>query len=425
MSHNTHGDRSPSRILFVITTLKFGGAETQVVRLATELKAQGWAVAIACLVPPIAYSEQLRRRGIEVHSLGMRRRVPDPRALLRFRTLVHNFRPDLVHSHMFHANIFTRAARLLCHLPVLICTAHNLREASERGGPTWHKEMLYRFTDFLADRTTIICRAAFERYLRVGAVPYTKFEVIPNAVDTDLYSRSGESRAAARARLEIEKQFVWLSVGRLVKQKDFPTLLVAFEQLNSSNSLLLVAGRGPLENELREQCERLGIAQRVHFCGTSEDLLPLYHAADGFVLASEFEGLSSALLEAASMGLPAVVTDVGGNAEIVLDGVTGHLAPRRNPSRLAAAMRDIEESPVEHRQQFGLAARKHCCANYRIEAVIRQWTDLYFAYLPRPAVQSLSNRRHGRLRMQPSDRFDHSYCRESSPQLHNIDFPVQ
>lgn len=388
MIQDTYGDGSPGRVLLLITTLTLGGAETQVARLATELKGQGWTVAIACLVEPNAHSARLEREGIEVYSLAMRRGIPDPRALLRFRSLIRRFNPDIVHSHMFHANLFARLARLICRFPALICTAHNLRETSEKGGSTWHKELLYRATDSLADRTTIICRAAYDRYLRVGAAAASKFQVIPNGVDTAVFSPSAESRSAARAFLNVRSRFVWLTVGRLVKQKDFPTLFGALQQLDESDSLLLIAGSGPLEAELRQECSRLGITERVRFCGTSENILPLYRSADAFVLSSEFEGLSSALLEAASMGLPAAVTDVGGNGEIVVEGATGYLVPAHDPVRLAAAMRRVEEMPLKQRELFSAAARQHCWANYRIETITRQWTDLYGRYLGRSPAPS-------------------------------------
>jgi glycosyltransferase involved in cell wall biosynthesis len=391
MIQNTYGDQSPGRVLLVITTLTFGGAETQLAHLAMGLKERGWTVAVACLVDPNAHSARLEHHGIAVHSLGMRRGLPDPRALLRLRSLVRRFRPDIVHSHMFHANLLARLCRLICQFPALVSTVHNVRETSERGGPTWHKELLYRATDFLADKTTIICRAAYRRHLSVRAVPAKKLQVIPNGVDTNTFCPSAEAKSAARASLGVQSRFVWLAVGRLVKQKDFHTLFRAIEQLKRSDSLLLVAGSGPLESELRQESARLRIADRVRFCGVSENILRLYRCADAFVLSSEFEGLSSALLEAASMALPAVVTDVGGNAEIVLEGVTGHLVPPHDPARLADAMRRLEQTPVEQRHLLGAAARQHCWTNYRMEAVTRQWTDLYQTYLRRKPAYSLAN----------------------------------
>jgi len=367
----------PGRILIVITTLTFGGADTQVVRLAVELKARGWKVGVACLIKPSAYLSQLEEEQIEVHSLDMQRGVPDLRAVFRLASIIREFRPDVVHCHMFHANILGRVTRLFCRMPLLICTAHNLRETSEKGGPTWHKELLYRATDALADMTTIICNAAFERYVRVGAVPRKKLAMIPNGVDTQVFLGSEEIRQSARRALGIESKFVWLAVGRLVKQKDYPTLLRALETLDRKKTKVLIAGDGPLEQELREECRKRDLGECVLFCGAREDIVDLYNAADAFVMSSEFEGLSAALLEAASMGLPAVVTDVGGNAEVVVHDVTGYLVPPGEPLPLAAAMKKLMDASPEHLQTMSATARKHCFEQYRISTVIDQWLNLY------------------------------------------------
>ena len=125
--------RAP-RLLLLITTLTFGGAETQVIRLAIELKRRGWLVKIVCLIDPSAYLNQLAEERIEVASLGMPRGVPDPRAIWGLRRIIRSFRPDIVHSHMVHANLLGRFTRLFCRMPALISTAHNLQERSEKGG---------------------------------------------------------------------------------------------------------------------------------------------------------------------------------------------------------------------------------------------------------------------------------------------------
>jgi glycosyltransferase involved in cell wall biosynthesis len=373
----THNLTKPGRILIVITTLTFGGAETQVVRLAVELKARGWKVCVACLVKPTAYLNQLEQEQIEVLSLDMQRGVPDLRAVFRLVSVVRKFRPNVVHCHMFHANILGRVARLFCSMPLLICTAHNLRETSEKGGPTWHKELLYRVTDAFADMTTIICNAAFERYVRVGAVPRNKLAMIPNGVDTHVFSGSEELRQSARRALGIGSEFVWLAVGRLVKQKDYPTLFRGLETLGRRKTQVLIAGDGPLEQELRAECSKRGLDECVRFCGAREDILDLYHAADAFVMSSEFEGLSAALLEAASMGLPAVVTDVGGNADVVIHDVTGYVVPPGESVQLAAAMGRLMEASPEHLRTMSAFARKHCFEQYRISIIIDKWLDLY------------------------------------------------
>jgi len=375
-------DRISGRVLILVTTLTFGGAETQVVRLATELKARGWAVAMVCLVAPVAYVQQLNKAGIDVHSLDMPRGVPDFRAVFRLRSLIRRLQPDILHCHMFHANLLGRIVRLFCRIPTVICTAHNLRETSEKGGPTWHKELLYRLTDCLADKTTIICKAAFDRYVRVCAVPVKKLQMIPNGVDTEMFSPSEERRRAARMSLGLESSFVWLAVGRLVKQKDYPNLFRALQQLRRDDYILLIAGNGPLEGELKAECTQRGLNGRVRFAGAREDIVDLYNAADAFVMSSEFEGLSAALLEASAMGLPSVVTNVGGNSEIVADDVTGYLVQPGNSDQLAVAMKTLMDASPERRQILCSAARQFCCENYGFESIADRWIDLYSHYLP-------------------------------------------
>ena len=376
--------RRPGRIVILITTLTFGGAETQVVRLATELKMRGWTVCVVCMVKPTAYMSQLEAQHIPVHSLDMQRGVADVRAIFRLASLIREFRPDIVHCHMFHANLLGRITRLFCRMPALVSTAHNFRETSEQDGPTWHKELLYRITDPLADKTTIICNAAFERYVRVGAVPRRKFQMIPNGIDTDHFTPSENRRKMAREALGIGSEFVWLAVGRLVKQKDYPTLFRALELVKHQQFVVLLAGNGPLEKQLREECKNRGLEGRVRFCGAREDILDLYNAADAFVMSSEFEGLSAALLEAASTGLPAVVTDVGGNADVVIDEMTGYVVPPAAPKQLATAIDQLMALSPERLQTMGDAARQYCHEQFRIAAVMDKWLDLY-ATFPRRA----------------------------------------
>lgn len=370
-----------ARILMLITTLTFGGAETQVVRLAVELKRRGWQVKVVCMVDPSAYVGQLADEQIEVESLHMPRGVADPRGLWRFRTIVRSFRPDIVHCHMVHANLLGRVARLFCPVPALICTAHNLQERSEKNGATWHKELLYRVTDFLADRTTIICRAAFDRYVRVGAVPRRKLELIPNGIDMQRFSPSPEAREATRESMGLDGRFVWLAVGRLVEQKNYAGLFEALSMLPGDDWIVLIAGSGPLAEPLQNVCRRLSLADRVRFLGAGEDIWRLYNAADALVMSSHYEGLSIALLEAASMGLPGVVTDVGGNSEVVIDGVTGWVVEPGSPQQLAAAMQRLQSAPADARRSFGDAARAHCQQTFRFESVTERWMELYSRYL--------------------------------------------
>jgi len=260
---------------------------------------------------------------------------------------------------------------------VVISTIHNLRETSERGGPTWYKEVLYRLTDGLGDITTIICQTAFDRHVKVGAVPTKRLRMVPNFVDTDRFSANEERRIAARKALGAQDQFVWLAVGRLVAQKDYPNLLRAVQQLDHSNMRVLVAGGGDLADQLKTMSSQMGLNNVVEFLGTNEDIVDLYNVADGYVMSSEFEGLSVALLEATSMSLPCVVTNAGGNAEIIQDQVNGFVVPVCDSPALAAAMNKLMSMPVKERIEMGIKSNSLCVSRYHKTKVMEDVLDLY------------------------------------------------
>ena len=166
---------APLRVLLVSTSLMGGGAERQVFLLARGLRAHGHAVAVVSMLTPENYVPELEALGVPVSDLGMRRGVPDPRALARLAGVVRRWRPDVVHSHMVHANLLARLARLLAPVPVEVSTAHNLTE-----GARW-REIAYRLTDPLCTLTTNVCRACVARYVRVGAAPDARSATCPTA----------------------------------------------------------------------------------------------------------------------------------------------------------------------------------------------------------------------------------------------------
>ena len=367
----------------VVTSLQVGGAETQVASLACLLQSKDWEVAVVSLLPSSGLKSMLDLAKIPVHSLGMRRGMPDPRALFRLAAIVREWKPDLVHSHMVHANLLSRFARLIAPISTLICTAHNTRETSERGGPTWHKELLYRLTDRLADHTTIICQTGKQHYLTTGAVPANRLEVVPIGIDCQKFSPRPDARIVMREELGLcPDQFAWLAVGRMVVQKDFPTMLRAFAAVRGGNWKLFIAGDGPLRGSLESLTRDLGLAEQVQFLGLRRDIPTLHNAVDALVLSSQLEGLPLAILEASASGLPSVVTDVGGTGEAVLDGVTGFIVPPGNVGALARALSELMSLSADSLREFAEAARRRCLAQFEIGAVINRWEAIYQKFLP-------------------------------------------
>ncbi|TNG92181.1 glycosyltransferase, partial [Pasteurellaceae bacterium UScroc12] len=163
------------RILLIITGLGMGGAERQVCDLADEFHKMGNNVAIISLTGEEIVSPM--SKDIKIYSLNMKKNIFGLiHSLVQAKKVINKFNPDIVHSHMFHANLFARLLRIITPMKKLICTAHNTNE----GG---HIRMLaYRITDFLSDLNTNVSQEAVECFIQKGASPSNKMIPMLNGV---------------------------------------------------------------------------------------------------------------------------------------------------------------------------------------------------------------------------------------------------
>jgi glycosyltransferase involved in cell wall biosynthesis len=368
------------RILFLSTSMGMGGADSQLLAAAQELRVRGHEVRIVSMTPLGPMGLQARTAGVPTESLEMREGVPDPRALVRLARLVRSWRPDVVHSHMVHANLMARALRLVAPVPALISTIHNIYE----GGRL--RMAGYRLTNRLVDHMTIISQAAADRFVRERIVPERLVTVIPNGVDPALFApEPAEDRAAVRRSLGLGGEFAWLAVGRFEAAKDYPTMLNAFRTVHERQpgSVLLLVGRGSLQAETEALARELGLDAAVRFLGVRSDVPRLVGAADGYVMSSAWEGMPMALLEAAAGGLPIVATRVGGNHEVVLEGESGFLVPAREPTALAGAMLRLMGIVEPERRRMGERGSEHVRAHHGLSRVVDRWLALYDEVLRR------------------------------------------
>jgi glycosyltransferase involved in cell wall biosynthesis len=374
------------RVLFVSTSMGMGGADSQLLVAARELLARGHEVRIASLTPLGPMGFQAVNLGVLTTSLEMRRGLPDPRGLARLVRLIRTWRPDVVHSHMVHANLMVRMVRLLTPIPVLISTIHNIDE----GGRL--RMLAYRLTNSLVDHITIISDAAADRFVRDGIVPRELVTVVPNGVDPALFRRaSAEARDRLRQALGVADAFAWLAIGRFELAKDYPNMLRAFVSVHERypTALLLLVGRGSLQAETEQLVRHLGLSAVVRFLGVRNDVPDLVSAADGYVMSSAWEGLPMVLLEAAAGGLPIVATRVGGNQEVVLEGESGFLAPPRHPDALASAMVRLMGLAEAERRSMGQRGQEHVQTHYGLCRLVDRWEALYRDMMERKGLSLL------------------------------------
>ncbi|ALD89773.1 glycosyl transferase family 1 [Cupriavidus gilardii CR3] len=366
--------RSPMRILLLTTGLRLGGAEQQVAALARRFDALGHAVAVVSLTPGC---EVALPPGIDTLNLAMRKSPWSmARALRQMRGFIQHWRPDVIHAHMVHANLFGRAliatgpARTM---PPLVCTAHSARE----GGMA--RMLAYRLTDRWAGLTTHVSAEGRERMITAGAVPAGRIVVLPNGIDTARFRPDGTARAETRAALGLDAATpLLLHVGRLVPEKNQALLLEAFARLPSSlaSARLLIAGDGSERAALEYRIAALSLGDRVRLLGTRADIPALLNAADVFALSSDIEGMPLVVGEAMACGCPVVATDAAGVAQMV-DGF-GQVVPRGDADALAAALaRALRDGRGDIAQQA--ARHSHIADSLGLEAISDQWLARYAA----------------------------------------------
>jgi glycosyltransferase involved in cell wall biosynthesis len=369
----SQGDASAMRI--IVMTNRFGdlGTHPQLTRVALHLKASGHDVRAITLAPPGSIAQMFSEAGIATDVIDMPWRgslIPLVAKLsIRFR----RWHPDVVIAFLYEAIIPARLAASLGGVPVVISSIRN-----EYFGRRY-RELLLRATARLSAVTVVNSRRVAESLVRRGVASRRHLALIHNGVDTTLFHPAPEIREDVRLSLGVsDAEFVWLTIGRLTEQKDYPCLLQAFSRVVASTprTRLLVLGRGPLQSQLPDLARRMGLTNDVSFLGFRADVPSLLAAADAFVLASRYEGLPNVVMEALAAGVPVVGTAVGGMDELVHEGVSGYLVPPSLPEALASAMRRMMDVSNEDRHEMGMKGRDLMQSHFERGRIMETWHEL-------------------------------------------------
>lgn len=358
------------KILFVVTGLGMGGAERQVADLADQFDQRGHDVSIASLSGDIVVRPG--SPGVRVIPIAMSKSPGGVlRGYLALRRLIRRLKPDVVHSHMVHANIVTRLVRLSTRMPCLISTAHSTDEGGR--GRMW----AYRLTGFLADLSTNVSDQAVAAFESKGAVTPGTMMAVANGIDTERFRSEPDAGATLRSQQGTAPDTrIILSVGRLAKEKDHDRLLQAFAAIASvHHAVLWIAGDGPLRNELQTRATTLGIAEKVRFLGIRDDIPALMNAADVFVLSSVFEGFGLVIAEAMACERVVVATDSGGVRDVV--GDAGFLVPPEDTDALAKGLTGALALSTQDARTLGQRARVRVVERYSLNAAVNRWLDIY------------------------------------------------
>lgn len=366
-------------LAYVVNSLNPGGTEKLVVEMSLEFAVE-YNVTVLCLDEPGAWAAGLRAEGIPVHCLW---RQPGLDLAIPFRLASHfrRLNTHIVHAHQCTPWFYAALSRLIYPAPRLIFEEHGrfFPEIESLKRVLVNKMLIKKLTHrFVAVSDDI--RGRLQKYEGLDA---RRIAVIHNGVKTEP-PLTPEAREALRSELGFDPGcFVVGTVGRFDPIKNLPMLVGSLARACKTIGNLrgLLVGDGPVFTQIRSLVDTEGLSGRVRLTGFRDDARKLIQCMDLFVLSSYSEGTSMALLEAMAAGVPVVVTNVGGNPEIVVGSETGWIVPSGSVVELTAA---IQGSVMENtkRKKYAEAAKYRFEARYTFDRMIESYRHHYRMLVP-------------------------------------------
>ena len=351
------------KIAHVVDSMEMGGSETLVLQMCRLQREQGHDPCVYAIATLGSLGERMRMEGFNVQA-NVGSHLPD--ATRNFFRIFRGSRPDVVHVHNPTPTIYAAMAARMAGVASVVSTRHSL-VAPPRKLVT---ELKYAFAASSCDWIAGVCDATTSNVKKMHSVPARKIVRVYNGT-------------IPLARVATEYQpprsgFTLVYVGRLAAVKNHALLLNSFRAALSSmpNLRLWMVGDGSERNALERLAGELDVTAEVTFWGQQVDVAPFLSAADAFIMSSKSEGLPMSLLQALSLGIPAIVTEVGGMAEVVQLAKAGYTVSVTNPTEMAEAILRLAGSQTD-RQQFSINGKAAFDQYFTLKTMVDAYMDLY------------------------------------------------
>lgn len=355
------------KIIHIIPTLDLGGAEKLLVDIVKNLDKEKFLSEVICLKRFGFWGIELKKEGIPLILAGKDKRL-GLITLFKLIKILKKEKPDVVHTHLFGADIWGRLAARLAGVKVIVSTEHNLNY--QEG---FLKKILKKSTAGLADSIVAVSQAVKDYAVKFEKADKNKIEVIYNGVDVGKFLNRSRNYKKGREEMVIG------SVGRLAKQKGFDCLIGALAKIERRIKCY-IAGDGAERKKLEKLIKKLNLTGWVELVGWQKDMPNFLNSLDIFVLPSRWEGFGVAILEAGLAGLPVVAAAVDGIKEIIEDPKDGLLFRKEDEEDLAKKLNYLLESP-EERERLGLNLQNKVKEKFAIGKIVKEYEDLYLRLL--------------------------------------------
>lgn len=384
------------KVLHLIETLERGGAERLLVCALKNINREEFSPAVVSLFGNIQLKAELEKQGIPVHSLEINSPYYFWQAIWRLYRLIREEHFDIVHTHLFFANIYGRVAARLAGARAVVTTLHNPDYSYEDNGRMtyWIRKVIDKYSGRICNSKFLavsgFVKRDFERQLG-----FREIEVLYNCIDSEMLNEQTTfSREKKRGELGVRRgDIVLLTVGRLHPQKGQVYLIDALNIIHQKNKdcKLLIVGQGPLEAELRKKTEALDLLSNVIFLQDRGDVREIMQCADIFVAPSLYEGFGIAVAEAMACGLPVLASDIDTFKEILTDGVDGILFECGNYVKLAEVLLSLMADKAK-RDFLGENAKRNARLRFNADTYTRKLEQIYRSLFPRHCEEAAGRR---------------------------------
>jgi len=361
------------KVLYVIGQLGRGGAERQTAELAKRLPRNVFEPVVCCLHGSDVLGDEIESAGVRVIYMKKKAGLLSG-TTLRLAGIIRRERPAVLHSYLFSANWRSLLAGRLTRVPLVISSVRNVDIHSRRSG------LLFEWLlSGITDRVIANAEAVKQHVVQRHRIREDKIDVVYNGISLSRV----EGREAARVlNADACGDGSVAIIASLTKKKDHGTFLEAAGIVSKElpGARFLVVGDGPLRSSISERVESMGLSESVVLTGPTDDIASLLASVDVSVLTSLKEGCSNVVLESMAAGKPLVVTDVGGNRELVDAGRTGYLVPAGDARGMAEHIIKLLRDP-ELRERMGRAGRERVRERYTADRMVEHTIDIYLSIL--------------------------------------------
>jgi len=358
------------KILYLVNSSEIGGAEKSLLLLIDNIDRTKFEISAVCLKGAGIFTKELEIRNIPVFILNIKKK---PLSIFNVYIIIKRIKPDIIQSFLFVSNIIGRILGKLAGVKVII--------SSQRSVDKWRKWYHWKIDRLTSKFTTLIISNSFsgKRILvEKGKIKPEKIIVIPNGVKSDQKRNLYLKREMG---FDVEETVIG-TVGNLREVKDHKIFIkVASEISRKFQSIkFLIAGKGPLERELKKIAELSGLKKKIVFVGFIKEIEKVYSIIDIFVLTSFWEGCPLSILEAMSFGIPVVSFSVGDVPYIIQNGKDGFFVKDRDFIELIEKIKLLLKNETL-RDKIGKNAKEKIKREFTVEKMVKRYTDIYLNLL--------------------------------------------